>query len=460
MGRQYVMIAPERIHRLNETPASKGFYVLYWMQASPRAECNMALEYAIRRANRLGLPVAALFCLTGEYPEANLRHYHFMIEGLLEVKDALEARGVSFVLRRSSPPAGVADLAGDAALVVADCGYLRIQREWRNSVAGMVRCPFVRVEDNVAVPVRAASPKEEWSAATFRKKIRLSIERFLEIAVPVRPDHSGRSLDLSSAPLESVEEVLGCLSIDRSVSPVSTYHGGSTEAHRRLSRFLERGIDRFEEERNDPTADALSHMSPYLHFGQISPIDIALQVQAGRSAGVEAYLEELIVRRELAVNYVFYNPRYDSYEGLPDWARTTLAEHAGDPREYVYTFAEFERASTHDPYWNAAQMEMVYSGKMHGYMRMYWGKKILEWSETPERAFETALALNNRYELDGRDPNGYTGVAWCFGKHDRAWAERPVFGKVRYMNAAGLRRKFDADAYVEKVQGYGGSMDQ
>ncbi|HDR73143.1 MAG TPA: deoxyribodipyrimidine photolyase, partial [Methanoculleus sp.] len=170
--------------------------------------------------------------------------------------------------------------------------------------------------------------------------------------------------------------------------------------------------------------------------------------------------EELIVRRELAVNYVFYNPRYDSYEGLPDWARTTLAEHAADPREYRYSFEEFEQASTHDPYWNAAQLEMVHTGKMHGYMRMYWGKKILEWSETPERAFETALALNNRYELDGRDPNGYTGVAWCFGKHDRAWAERPVFGKVRYMNAAGLRRKFDADAYVEKVQGYAGSMDQ
>ncbi|MDG6256261.1 MAG: deoxyribodipyrimidine photo-lyase [Methanomicrobiaceae archaeon] len=454
------MTLPERIHHINERSLNKGSYVLYWMQASPRAKSNLALEYAIRRANRLGLPVAALFCLTGEYPGANLRHYHFLIEGVLEAKDALEARGVFFVLRRGSPPVEVADLAGDAALVVADCGYLRIQREWRNAVAGMVKCPFVLVEDNVAVPVRRASPKEEWSAATFRRKIRPHLDRFLILPEPVRPDHSGRLLEIPSEPLASVERVLRRLSIDRSIDPVPSYHGGGREAHRRLTRFLAGVIERFEAERNDPTADALSHMSPYLHFGQISPIDITQQVRKRRSAGADAYLEELIVRRELAVNFVFYNPRYDSYEGLPGWAKATLAAHEGDRREYVYSFEEFEQASTHDPYWNAAQLEMVHTGKMHGYMRMYWGKKILEWSETPAAAFEIAISLNNRYELDGRDPNGYAGVAWCFGKHDRAWAERPVFGKVRYMNAAGLRRKFDADAYVEKVQGYAGSMDQ
>jgi deoxyribodipyrimidine photo-lyase len=453
------MIPPERIVRLNERPALGGAYVLYWMQASCRTRCNMALEYAVRQANRLGLPLVALFCLTDRWPEATLRHYHFLLEGLLEVKGALEARGVGFVVRKGSPPAEVADLAAAAALVVTDCGYLRIQREWRDAVAGMVPCQFMCVEDNVAVPVRVASPKEEWSAATFRKKIRPRLAGFLTMPDPVRPDRSGVPMDLASSPCGSVEEALAGLAIDRSVAPVSSHHGGGAEAQTRLARFLEDGIDRFDAERNDPTRDALSHMSPYLHFGHVSPVDIALQVQASRGTGVEAYLEELIVRRELAINYVSYNPSYDSYKGLPDWAKTTLAEHAGDRREYIYTFAEFEGASTHDPYWNAAQLEMVSTGKMHGYMRMYWGKKILEWSETPETAFETALALNNRYELDGRDPNGYTGVAWCFGKHDRAWAERPIFGKVRYMNAAGLRRKFDADAYVEKVYGYGGSID-
>ncbi|HDR73295.1 MAG TPA: deoxyribodipyrimidine photolyase, partial [Methanoculleus sp.] len=304
------MIPPERIHRLNERPMAKGAFVLYWMQASPRAECNMALEYAIDRANRLDIPVAAIFCLTGEYPDANLRHYNFLVEGLLEVKDALEARNVAFVLRRGSPPVEVADLAGDAALVVADCGYLRIQREWRKAVAGMVGCPVTLVEDNVTVPVRAASPKEEWSAATFRKKIRPNIERYREMIAQLHSLRPGGSLDLPSEPLESVEGVLEGLSIDRSVNPVPSHKGGSAEAHRRLSRFLKHGIDRFEEQRNDPTADALSHMSPYLHFGQISPVDIAQQVQRTRGAGVEAYLEELIVRRELAVNYVFYNPRY------------------------------------------------------------------------------------------------------------------------------------------------------
>jgi deoxyribodipyrimidine photo-lyase len=196
-------------------------------------------------------------------------------------------------------------------------------------------------------------------------------------------------------------------------------------------------------------------MSPYLHFGQISPVYIVQRVLESAQAGVEEYLEELIIRRELSMNFVTYNPFYDTYGGLPDWARRTLAEHAEDPREHIYSRSEFEEARTDDPYWNAAQQELLVTGKMHGYMRMYWGKKILEWSETPEEAYRTALILNNRYELDGRDPNGYAGVAWCFGRHDRAWKERPVFGKIRYMNAAGLNRKFDAGRYAARIEALG-----
>jgi deoxyribodipyrimidine photo-lyase len=196
-------------------------------------------------------------------------------------------------------------------------------------------------------------------------------------------------------------------------------------------------------------------MSPYLHFGQISPLYIALQIRKARGinkANKEAYLEELIVRRELSMNYCYYNPEYDSYSGLPDWAKKTLKAHRGDKREYVYSIEDLEDAQTHDPYWNAAQREMVLTGKMHNYMRMYWGKKLIEWSATPEQAFKCALYLNNRYELDGRDPNSFTGVAWCFGKHDRPWSERPIFGSVRYMNAAGLERKFDMEAYIRKIE--------
>jgi deoxyribodipyrimidine photo-lyase len=192
-------------------------------------------------------------------------------------------------------------------------------------------------------------------------------------------------------------------------------------------------------------------MSPYLHFGQISPLYIALKVQGAKSPGQDSFLEELIVRRELSMNFVLYNRHYDSFDCLPAWAQASLTAHGKDRRPYLYPLKTFETAQTHDPYWNAAQGEMLITGKMHGYMRMYWGKKILEWSSSPEEAYRIALYLNNKYELDGRDPNGFAGVAWCFGKHDRAWGERPIFGKIRYMNANGLRRKFDAGAYVKKI---------
>jgi len=237
------------------------------------------------------------------------------------------------------------------------------------------------------------------------------------------------------------------------VSKVAGFRGGSSEASKRLEIFVEDKLSGYADFRNDPSVDYQSMLSPYLHFGQISPIQIALKVlgaQAPASAK-EAYLEELIVRRELAVNYVNYNSNYDCFEGLPEWAKRTLLSHKSDPREYLYSLNELENFETHDPYWNAAQNEMRITGKIHGYMRMYWGKKIIEWSENPELAFNTALYLNNKYELDGRDPNSFAGVAWCFGKHDRPWKERPVFGSVRYMNENGLRRKFDADKYVAKI---------
>jgi deoxyribodipyrimidine photo-lyase len=202
--------------------------------------------------------------------------------------------------------------------------------------------------------------------------------------------------------------------------------------------------------RNDPNKEYCSNLSPYLHFGQISPLTIALKIQATKDSNTGAFLEELIVRRELSMNYVYFNITYDSFDSLPSWAKTTLLKHAKDPRPYLYTEEELETAHTHDSFWNAAQREMTQTGKMHGYMRMYWGKKIIEWTSSPKEAFQLALRLNNKYELDGRDPNGFTGVAWCFGKHDRAWKERPIFGKVRYMNDAGLTRKFDMSTYIQK----------
>jgi len=448
------MIHPERITPLNRQPARRGRWVLYWLQASQRAFCNHALEFAIREANGLNLPVVVFFGLTPDFPEANLRHYRFLLEGLRQIEKDLEERGIALVVRAVPPAAGAAEMCREAALAVTDRGYLRIQKAWREAVAREVPCPVIQVESDVIVPLETASPKEAFSAATLRPKIRARLADFLlpleETAI--RRDSLG--LRREGLSLDDPDGILRNLPLDRSVHPVQGFRGGTGEARKRLKRFLARALDRYDTERNVPGSDAVSDLSPYLHFGHISPLEIALAVRSSRRgspAAKESFLEELIVRRELAMNFVHYNPAYDTYEGaVPAWARRTLEEHRRDRREYDYGLRDLEEARTHDPFWNAAQREMVRTGKMHNYLRMYWGKKILEWSASPAQAFRAALALNNRWELDGRDPNGFAGVAWCFGKHDRPWGERPLFGKVRYMNAAGLTRKFDMGPYLRR----------
>jgi deoxyribodipyrimidine photo-lyase len=442
------MIQPERIQALNDRPERAGRYVLHWMQAAQRARGNHALAHAVREADRRGLPVVAYFGLTESYPAANARHFAFLLAGLAETRRELADRGIRLVVRRESPQTGAVALAREAALTVVDAGYLRHQRAWREAAAARLECPFVQVETDVVVPVTAASPKEEFSAATFRPKLHRALPRFLAPLEERAPRRSSLGLDLEGWEFADAAAALAELAVDRSVGPIAGLSGGYSAARHRLEVFLGDRLADYPERRNDPTADALSGLSPYLHFGQIGPLEVALAARATGLPAADVFLEELVVRRELAVNYAWYNPAYDRYEGLPAWARASLAAHAGDRRATPYTVDELERAATHDPYWNAAQTEMVRTGKMHGYMRMYWGKKILEWSATPEAGFAAAVRLNDKYELDGRDANGYAGVAWCFGKHDRPWKERPVFGKIRCMVAGGLRRKFDADAYA------------
>jgi deoxyribodipyrimidine photo-lyase len=449
------MIQRERIQALNEKAIRKGRFVLYWMQASQRAECNHALEYAILKANELLQPVLVFFGITDHFPEGNERHYYFMLEGLREVTRSLEKRGIRMVIEHRSPELGIVKWAKEASLVVVDRGYLRIQKEWRSEAARQLNCPLIQVESDVVVPVEEASLKEEYAAATLRPKLRKRLDRFL-VPLKVRdPVADSLSLRIKSFDLEDLDESLSKLGIDRSVKRVNGLRGGTGEAKRHLKIFSEEKLDRYPELRNDPTLDGLSRMSPYLHFGQISPLYIALKVMERKSPGQEAFLEELIIRRELSMNFTFYNERYDSFDSVPKWAKQSLSTHRKDKRDYLYTLEELESAQTHDPYWNAAQREMVLRGKMHGYMRMYWGKKILEWSKAPDEAFQNALCLNNKYELDGRDPNGFAGVAWCFGKHDRPWGERPVFGNIRYMNDKGLLRKFDADRYAKMIANLG-----
>ncbi len=446
------MIPTERVQRLTDHTGQSGKYVIYWMQASQREEYNHALEFAVQHANRLNVPPLVVFGITGEYPEANARHYKFMLEGLQETQQKLRERGIQMAIRYQSPERVAIEFSRRAVLMVTDRGYTRIQRQWRREVAGNIDCPLFQVESDVVVPVEEVTLKREYAARTIRPKIHRHLDKFLHPVTREEVRNPSVGPSIRSADISDISAVLHALDVDRSVTPTEHFRGGTSRARDLLNTFIAKKLDRYDIDRNNPVEDALSRMSPYLRFGQISPLYIAGKILETESPGKDPYLEELIVRRELSVNFCYYTENYDEFSCLPQWAGVTLSEHAEDTREYMYSPGEFERAETHDPYWNAAQMEMVLTGKMHGYMRMYWGKKILEWTEHPGRAYDIALYLNNKYELDGRDPNGYAGVAWCFGNHDQGWKERPVYGKVRYMNANGLKRKFDADGYVEKIQ--------
>ncbi len=448
----YRGIQAERVVELNDREPASGRYVGYWMQQSQRAEFNPALEYAVHRANELELPLVVAFGLMDDYPEANLRHYHFLLQGLADVERGLAKRKILFVVRRGSPDDVALELAADAAVLVCDRGYQRHQRQWRERVAREARCPVVQVEGDVVVPVELVSDKAETAARTIRPKLTQHLDRFLVPLPTTTLRATTRPRVGSGEDLSDVDRLAGSLDLDRSVAPVPWFTGGTTAGKQTLRRFLKDRFAQYSEHRNQPQTDDVSHMSKYLHYGQLSPVWIALQIkQSGGGENVDDYLEELIVRRELPMNYVYFQPGYDAFAGLPEWARRTLAEHADDERQHSYTRGQLEDAATHDPYWNAAMRELKHTGYMHNHMRMYWGKKILEWSNSPQTAFRTTLYLNNRYFLDGRDANSFANVAWIFGAHDRGWTERAVFGKVRYMNAEGLERKADPSAYVAKV---------
>jgi len=448
---QFPRIEQERIKVLNNRQPKNEDFVVYWMQATHRTEHNQALDYAIMLANKLNKPLLVYFGLTDSYPEANERHYYFMLEGLKQVQRSLSQRNIPFLIQNVAPEIGISSVAKNASAVVVDAGYTKIERQWRNYVASHLLCPLIQIECNVVVPVELVSSKEEYSAATIRPKIKKLVTKFLVLNEPSVLKKTQINPNFSSFESNDVDQAVEKLNIDKSVKKVKTFHGGTASAKGHLKMFIDTKLDKYADQRNDPTKDLLSQMSPYLHFGQISPIFVALKVLESNNPSMDAYLEQLIIRRELAFNFVFYNKKYDSFEGLPKWAKKSLNQHKNDPREYIYSLNELENAKTHDIYWNAAQKEMLIRGKMHGYMRMYWGKKIIEWTKDPQTAYAHLLYLNNKYELDGRDPNGFTGVAWCFGKHDRPWKERLIFGKIRYMNAKGLQRKFNIDKYVKQI---------
>ena len=447
-------IQEERVQNLNEGEVGDGDYVLYWMQSSQRADHNHALEFAVQKANELDQRLLVVFGLTDDYPEANLRHYAFMLEGLADVQDALGKRGIKFVARKGSPDDVALEAGKNASLIVTDRGYMRPQRGWREKVAKEAGCLVTQVESDVVVPVELASGKQEHAARTLRPRIQDHLDDFMVALNPTKPEKQSSNMQEDGLDLSDIGKILDGMDLDTSVGALShLYRGGNSEAKRIFRRFLKKSLPDYDANRNQPQTDFVSHMSKYLHFGHVSPIWLALEAkEAGGGGNTDSFLEELIVRRELTFNFVFYNDDYDSYSNLPGWAKKTLEDHKKDDREHAYTVKQLEAAETHDEYWNAAMKEMVHTGYMHNYMRMYWGKKILEWSNTPEHAYRTTLYLNNKYFLDGRDPNSYANVAWVFGQHDRGWTEREVYGKVRYMSAGGLERKAKPDQYVEKVE--------
>lgn len=441
--------------RRKGAPDPYGKCVVYWMQRSQRALDNPALEMAVKVANLLGKPCVVFFAPVPFYPHANVRHYAFLEQGIFAIARRLEERGIGFVLRRY-PDHHLAKFCDEVrpVLVVGDENPLREPRQWRQLVSKQLRVPFWTVDADVIVPSRLLM-KEQYGARTARPIIRRLLPDFLR---PVGNSKARIKWQSSVFPkLKSLPpgaRIGDDWTLDRSVPPVSDFVGGTDEGLKRLRWFVKNWLAEYPNNRNKPELDGTSHLSPYLHFGQLGPHTLALAVKAADTpqAAREAFLEQLIIRRELAVNFVRFNPDYDNFECAELWAHKTLGQHARDERK-VYSEKELEEARTHDPLWNAAQQQMTTTGWMHNYMRMYWAKKILEWSRTPAEAFRTAVYLNDKYELDGRDPNGYAGIAWAIvGKHDRPWFERPIFGQVRYMSLAGASKKFDTRRYIEQIR--------
>jgi deoxyribodipyrimidine photo-lyase len=442
-----------RIQVLLDKPYSGG-PVVYWMSRDQRVRDNWALLYAENLARKAKAALAVVFTLAPDFHHATLRQCEFMLQGLEQVEHALGRLNIPFFLLLGSPADEILSFTQrhDIGAIVTDFSPLETDRRWKKQAATGLSIPFHEVDAHNIVPCWIASDKREYAAATIRPRIQRLLPTFLDEFHRVSRSPYKWSQRIIRTDWTRIRKAL---EVDTSVPPVDWLKPGEDAAHAAMESFIELGLRSYATDRNNPNRGAQSNLSPYLHFGQIAPQRVALEAMKAtrHPRSRDAFIEELVVRRELSDNFCYYTSSYDAVDAFPLWARTTLARHAGDKRDHVYSRSQFERAATHDPLWNAAQMEMVYTGKMHGFMRMYWAKKILEWTATPEQALRTAIYLNDKYELDGRDPNGYTGIAWSIGGvHDRAWGERPVYGKIRYMSYDGCRRKFDVDQYIALLQ--------
>ena len=427
--------------------------VIYWMSRDQRVADNWSLLWAQQEAIIRNRPLRVVFCLIPDYPGANLRHYLFMLKGLAELPDRLSRHNIGFTLLEGNPPEVLPGFlkSCDAHLLVSDFDPLKIKRLWQKQLKKSISIPFYEVDSHNIIPAWIASTKKEYGAYTIRPKIKRLVEQYLT-DVPLLQYHPfGSCVDSGRIAVDRLAAGIA----DQKTTEVEWPRPGESAAILAMQGFVAKRLTTYTTERNNPCRQGQSGLSPYLHFGQLAPQRLAWQVsQSGHSPEIFAdFLEELIVRRELSDNFCLYEPAYDCFAGFPEWAQKSLNAHRSDPRDELYSLPQFEAGETHEALWNACQHDLVTHGKLHGYLRMYWAKKILEWTREPEEALEYAITLNDRYSLDGRDPNGYTGIAWSIGGvHDRAWRERPVLGKIRYMNEAGCRRKFDVEGYIRSVQ--------
>ena len=441
----------KRVNKLNNKNYTGGG-IVYWMSRDQRIEDNWALIYAQNEAIKHNVSLIIVFCLVPVFLDATIRHYGFMLKGLQEIEDYSDKLNIDFKILTGKPEEEIINFISEikAGMLVCDFDPLLIKQRWKKAINIKLDIPFYEVDAHNIIPYNIVSQKQEYAAYTIRPKIKRLLPEFLE---PF-PQIIKNNVKLENKNLSNNwQQIYDSLQINMEVKEVDWLIPGSKAAHAVLKDFIDHKLPLYNENRNDPTKDALSNLSPYMHFGHISPQRVAMEISDApyNSDIKESYLEELIVRRELSDNYCFYNPDYDSLNSVANWAKETLNLHKKDLRVYLYSLEQLEKSQTHDDLWNASQIEMVTTGKMHSYMRMYWAKKILEWTNFPEEAIKYAIYLNDKYQLDGRDPNGYTGIMWSIaGIHDRAWKERDIFGKIRYMSYSGCKRKFDIASYINK----------
>jgi len=476
-----------KFSRNNNEPNENGDYVLYWMQINRRFQYNYALEYAIGWANKLGKPMLIYEGLSIEYPWACDRFHAFIMQGMKENLDFTQSNDLNY-FSFVEPEIGAGKglfyrLAENACTVISDEYPVFIIKKHNERVADKIDVPYTTIDSNGIIPL-GVTDKDPYSAYLFRKIMQKHFKEGFTNPPKKDPIEELGNKDKIELPkdflndypkadklLENIEETISELDIDHEVEIIDTT-GTRQAALGKLGQFIGHSLLEYDEKRNHPDKKKTSGLSPWLHFGKISEFEIvkaALEHQpegwtledltpnGGKNSGffngdesIESFLDEVITWREVGFHFAHHVDNYDEFESLPNWARTTMEEHKDDVREYVYTLEEFELSKTHDEIWNAAQTQLREEGIIHNYLRMLWGKKIIEWTHDHRTALEYMIELNNKYAIDGRDPNSYSGIFWCFGRFDRAWQEREIFGKLRYMTSDSTRKKVKLDQYLAK----------